>query len=130
VDASTLVELLLQGGASSVAWRRLSREGESWHAPELIDLEVLQSLRRFQLRREMSEERADAAVAAYREFSLLRYPHGPLLPRLWELRQAMTIYDAAYVGLAEGLGVPLITLDARLAATHGHQARIELIPRA
>ena len=129
VDASTLVELLLQGEAGCPAWRRLSQEGESWHAPELIDLEVLQSLRRFQWRREMSEERADAAVAAFRQFSLLRYPHEPLLPRVWELRDAMTIYDAAYVVLAESLRIPLITLDARLAASHGHKAKIELIPR-
>jgi predicted nucleic acid-binding protein len=112
-----------------MVWRRLTREGESWHAPELIDLEVLQSLRRFQLRREMSEERADASVAAFHQFSLRRYRHEPLLPRLWELRHAMTIYDAAYVVLAETLNAPLITLDAHLAASHGHKARIELIRR-
>jgi predicted nucleic acid-binding protein len=41
----------------------------------------------------------------------------------------MSAYDAAYVALAERLGVPLVTCDAKLAGAHGHQAKIELYPR-
>jgi predicted nucleic acid-binding protein len=56
-----------------------------------------------------------------------RYGHEPLLPRIWELRDNLTAYDAAYVALAEGLRAPLITCDKRLANTTGIRASIELI---
>lgn len=46
---------------------------------------------------------------------MTRYPHAPLLGRIWALRENVTAYDAAYVALAEALGVPLVTRDARLA---------------
>jgi predicted nucleic acid-binding protein len=50
-----------------------------------------------------------------------------LIPRIWELRRSISAYDAAYVALAEVLGAPLLTRDARLGRSHGHRARIELI---
>jgi len=43
------------------------------------------------------------------------------------LRDSLTAYDAAYVALAEGLQAPLLTCDARLGRSHGHQARIEIV---
>jgi predicted nucleic acid-binding protein len=49
------------------------------------------------------------------------------LPRIWDLRNNLTAYDAVYVALAEALGVPLLTRDRRLAGAAGHQARIELV---
>jgi predicted nucleic acid-binding protein len=49
-----------------------------------------------------------------------------VLPRIWELRNNLTAYDAAYVALAEALEAPLLTRDRRLAAAAGHRARIEL----
>lgn len=56
----------------------------------------------------------------------MRYPHEPLNDRVWELRENLTAYDATFVALAEALGVPLVTCDARLAAAPAHRARIEL----
>jgi predicted nucleic acid-binding protein len=58
---------------------------------------------------------------------LYRYPHEPLLLRVWELRDNLSAYDAIYVALAEALGLPLITRDRRLAEAAGHRARIELV---
>jgi predicted nucleic acid-binding protein len=60
------------------------------------------------------------------DLSLRRYPHDFLLPRIWELRNNLTAYDAAYVALAEALDAPLLTRDKRLAAAAGHHAQIEL----
>jgi predicted nucleic acid-binding protein len=57
---------------------------------------------------------------------LQRYPHDFLLPRVWELRNNLTAYDAVYVALAEALDAPLLTRDRRLAGAAGHCARIEL----
>ena len=58
---------------------------------------------------------------------LRRYPHDFLLPRVWELRSNLTVYDAVYVALAEALGAPLLTRDRRLAAAPGHHAQVELV---
>jgi predicted nucleic acid-binding protein len=61
------------------------------------------------------------------DFPITRYPHTPLLSRIWELRHNVTAYDAAYLALAEALPAPLITRDAKLAAVAGHRARVELM---
>lgn len=60
------------------------------------------------------------------EMRITRYPHVPLLQRAWELRDTLSTYDPVYVALAEALRAPLVTCDARLAATTGHDAEIEL----
>jgi predicted nucleic acid-binding protein len=96
------------------------------HAPYLIDVEVVQSLRRLSRLRQLSEERAETAVDAYRRLRVVHYPHVPLLDRIWELRANVSAYDAAYVALAEALDAPLLTCDARLANAPGHAARVEL----
>jgi predicted nucleic acid-binding protein len=61
------------------------------------------------------------------DFPLRRYPHGLLLPRVWELRANLTACDAVYVALAEVLDAPLVARGHRLAAASGHQARIEAV---
>lgn len=57
---------------------------------------------------------------------LTRYPHAPFWARIWQLRDNLTAYDAAYVALAEALDAPLITTDGRLARASGHRATVEL----
>jgi predicted nucleic acid-binding protein len=64
---------------------------------------------------------------ALADLPLRRYPHDFLLPRIWDLRNNLTAYDAAYVALAEALDAPLLTRDRRLAAAAGHRAQIELV---
>jgi predicted nucleic acid-binding protein len=56
-----------------------------------------------------------------------RYPHDPLLDRIWSLRHNLTAYDASYVALAEALDVPLVTADERLAAAPGNRAKIDVV---
>ena len=56
---------------------------------------------------------------------ILRYPHGLLLDRMWDLRHNLSAYDATFVVLSEVLDVPLVTTDARLAAAPGNNAVIE-----
>ncbi len=48
--------------------------------------------------------------------------------RAWQLRHAITAYDALYVALDERLDIPLVTCDAKLARSNGHTAKIELYP--
>jgi predicted nucleic acid-binding protein len=56
-----------------------------------------------------------------------RAPHAPLLARCWELRHNLTIYDAAYVALAELMVTSLLTGDARLAAAPGARCDVEVM---
>ena len=48
--------------------------------------------------------------------------------RVWALHLTVTAYDAAYVALAEHLGVPLVILDRRLAAAAGPACTVVLPP--
>jgi predicted nucleic acid-binding protein len=127
VDASALLEVLLRTPAAARVEQRLFDAPQTQHAPHLLDVEVAQVVRRYAARGEIDGERGRAALVDLADFPLRRYPHGFLLPRIWELRHNLTAYDAAYVALAEALDAPLLTRDQRLAAAAGHQARIELV---
>ena len=75
----------------------------------------------------MDDRRAVLALADLGTLPLRRAPHRPLLARCWELRDNLTIYDAAYIAVAEALGVLLLTADARLAKAPGPTCTIEVL---
>ena len=127
VDASAVVEVLVLPNDSPKVVERLLDPKQRLHAPHLLDIEATQVLRRFVRRGEISAELADSILADLMALPLHRHSHEYLLPRVWELRDNLSAYDAAYVALAELLEAPLVTCDARLAAAPGHRARIELI---
>jgi predicted nucleic acid-binding protein len=126
MDASAAIEWLLHSSAGGRIEERIYAARESLHAPHVIDLEVAQAFRRLTRERAVSAERAEQAISDLMALRILRYPHSSLLPRIWQYRHNLSAYDAAYVALAEKLGAPLITRDARLAAASGHTAHIEL----
>lgn len=126
-DASVIVEVLLRTADASRIESRLLSSDERLAAPALLDVEVAQVLRRYVLRRELPELHGRTALSLLGRFPIRRHPHGPLLPRVWELRENMTAYDATYVALAEALRAPLLTRDRALASAPGHSARIELV---
>lgn len=127
VDASAVLEVLTRGPAARAAEARLFAPDETLHAPELIDLEVAQVLRRFVLARRMTVALADQAMDRWRGTRVQRWAHHDLLPRVWSLRATLNAYDAAYVALAEGLGVALVTTDGKIARASGHGARVEVV---
>lgn len=124
-DASAVVALLLRLPSDGRLEKRLLG-ARALGAPHVLDLEVLQVLRRYVREGEMSEERAREAIEDLRDLPLERYPHEPLIPRIWELRKNATAYDAAYLALAETLDGTFVTLDRRLAAVPGSHAKVEL----
>lgn len=126
VDASVLVVALADDGGDGDAARARLRN-EPLAAPELIDLEVGSVLRRQLAAGAIDERRARLAISDLVEIPMMRAPHRPLLPRCWELRDNLTIYDAAYVALAEELEWLLLTADARLAQAVGPRCQVEIL---
>lgn len=125
VDASVIIELLLNTPKAEAIAERIANE--SLHAPDLLDVEVLQVLRRYRLRERLSVARSAEAVADLLSLRIERHRHLPHCERMWQLHRNLTAYDAAYVTLAEALDSPLVTLDARLARSSGHTAVVELL---
>ncbi len=127
VDASAVIEVLLGTPAATRVAERLFDGGETLHAPHLLDVETAQVLRRYALAGALGAERGVEALEDLADFPITRYPHQPFLFRIWELRNNVTAYDAAYIALAEALDATLVTRDAKLASAAGHRARIELL---
>jgi predicted nucleic acid-binding protein len=127
VDASAFLEALLKTPAAHAVEERLFQAGEQLHAPHLLDLEVTQVLRRLAAGGRIGADRCREVLDDLAHTRLFRYPHDFLLPRVWELRNNLTAYDAVYVALAEFLNAPLLTRDRRLANAAGHHARIDLV---
>lgn len=126
VDASALLEVLLRSATGARIERRLFAPGESLHAPHLVDVEIAQVVRRYAAAGDLSPTRGAEVLTDLVDFPLSRYPHDPLLPRIWTLRHHCTAYDAAYVALAEAMAAPLVTCDGKLAAAPGTRARFEV----
>jgi predicted nucleic acid-binding protein len=123
-DASLVVDLLIDGGERG-SWAA-ARVGSArlLHAPHVLDFEVVSAFRKRLRMGELSTRRARAALEDLQELPIERYPAARLLERIWQLRDRMTPYDAAYVALAEALALPLVTMDRRLARAGGHGAEI------
>lgn len=126
LDASAVVDWLLQTTPGQRIEKRIYSHNESLHAPQLLDLEVAQVMRRLVREGAVSAPRAAEAIQDLLDLRMTRYPHSVLLPRIWQLRHNLSAYDAAYIVLAEKLGAPLVTRDGRLASAPGHAASIEL----
>ena len=126
-DASAVLELLLNTDAAEEVGARLLDPAAIVCAPHLLDVEVLQVLRRYALAKELSRNRGRQAVEDLTDLPITRYPHEPFVERIWELRHNLTAYDAAYVALTETLGAVLLTRDRHLAKSTGHRARIEVV---
>ncbi len=119
VDASVLTDFLLGRPQTldALEGELAGREHEPMHAPELIEPETLNALRRLALAGAVSDRRATEAAADLASVRLVRYPHAPLRERVWALRDELTAYDATYLALAEALDDPLlVTSDRGLAA--------------
>ncbi|WP_030543587.1 type II toxin-antitoxin system VapC family toxin [Streptomyces albus] len=126
VDNSVLISSLIDAGpAGKACMARMS--GERLVAPGVIDYEALSTLRNLLRARKVDVEVAERAVRVLPDLPIERVPCKHLIPRMWELRNNYTPYDAAYVALAEHLTVPLVTGDGRLARGSGARCIVELI---
>jgi predicted nucleic acid-binding protein len=122
VDASVIVEVII---GSVGAADRLT--GERLVAPAIVDSEAGSAVRRQWRHGSLDDERASTAIGALSALEIMRFEHRALLPRAWELRHNLTFTDGLYVALAEQLQIPLVTLDARIAAAPRITADVEVL---
>ena len=95
--------------------------------PDLLRVEVASVLRRHTRAGHLTPEQADAALDDLVDFPITVLPTAPLLRRVWELRQNLTIYDGCYVALAEAVDSTLVTADRRLANAPGVRCAVEVL---
>ena len=126
VDASVVAPLVADGGPDGDLCRAAVK-GQVLSAPDLLRVEVLSVIRRHVASGQLTVRQANRAVDDLVALPIRVYPTAPLLQRCWDLRANVTSYDACYVALAEALGVPLLTCDAKLATAPGTRCTFELI---
>jgi predicted nucleic acid-binding protein len=123
VDASAVVDAL---AFDDHAHRRQLSE-DDLHTTQHVEVEVANALRRLVAAGELDADHGEALLVSLPELQMRQHPAAPLLERIWQLRHNVTPYDATYVALAELLGCPLLTADARLAASPGLRCEVQLV---
>ena len=126
VDASVLANAIGNDGADG-ATARAALAGQDLSVPDLVDVEMVAVLRRRWLAKTLTARRFATAIDDLAALPADRYPVLPFMPRAYGLRANLSAYDATYVALAEQIGCPLITADARLAAAPGPQCVITVL---
>jgi predicted nucleic acid-binding protein len=124
VDAGVVGDaLLVDGEAGATAARALAAD-DAWAAPEHLTIEVVSVLRKHYLRGRLSASRARDALGGLQTLEFERVDTSLLIDRIWELKDNVSAYDAAYVAAAELLEVPLLTGDTRLTTAPGPRCQI------
>lgn len=127
LDASLAIDVALATSDGRRLQQRLRADGRPLGAPELIDLEILQVMRRSVRRGEVDAEQAAEALGIFEALPLERFPHRIVSRRIWSLRDNLTTYDAAYIALAELLDAPLWTRDSKMQGVPGARAQVEIV---
>lgn len=127
VDASIVITLLANPDTDELLRRRFSGS-RAVHAPHLIDAEVASGIRGLVLGKKATLERSAQMLASFAKLHIVRHAMTPLLPRVMELRDNFTAYDACYVAVAEAMDMPLLTRDAKYGRAVGHRAHVQVHP--
>lgn len=124
VDSSAAIASLLNAGPA-----RKALQDQQVHVPHLIDAEVASGLRRLVATGRLGADDGWAALDTWRRLGVTRHPVAGLLPRVWQLRENVSAYDATYVALAEMLDCSMVTADGRLSRAPGLRCTITVVPR-
>lgn len=127
IDASVLATGIGDDGADGRRARHELRAAGARAAPDLVDVETVAVLRKRWLVGDLSDRRFASAVDDLADLDVDRYPTLRFMRRAWELRASVTVYDAAYVALAETLDCELVTADRRLQQAHGPRCTVRLL---
>jgi predicted nucleic acid-binding protein len=112
IESSAMVDALVGNRLDTELSRLLATE--ELHSPALLDFEVASALRGHALAGKLSEPRLNEALADFAALYVERYRMTDQLGPVLALRNNFTIYDAAYVVLAQALRAPIVTADAKL----------------
>jgi predicted nucleic acid-binding protein len=124
LDASAAILGLLNDGEA-----RSIMASEALACPHLVDAEVVHALRSLVTRTTVDASTAESLLSVWQGLGIERMAVDGLLIRIWQLRENLSAYDATYVALAEGLEVPLVTADARIAGAPGLRCPVTVIRR-
>jgi predicted nucleic acid-binding protein len=127
LDASATVFALLDEGETGDQCRAALRTDSQWLVPEQWLVEVLSVIRGTLLGGKIAPDHAEAAVVAAAGMDPVVVRTRLLADRIWELRNNLSMYDAAYVAAAEQYQCALITTDARLARANGVRCAVTVI---
>ena len=92
--------------------------------PAHFDAEVLSALGRLERASQLTAREAEERVRSLAEATFERHPCAALVLEAWTRRANVRLVDALYLELGSRLGLPVVSTDARLAAT---DATVELI---
>jgi predicted nucleic acid-binding protein len=127
VDASTLVDALVDDGRAGRAARAALASDTHWAAPAHLLVEVVSVIRGKALNGKIASGRADDAIAALPALVIDQVEIAGLVDRMWQLRDNVSAYDAAYVAVAEMLACPLVTVDGRPARACEPRCDVRLV---
>jgi predicted nucleic acid-binding protein len=116
VDASAVLDGLLDAPSHPGIAVALSGARQPLAAPDLLDVEVLSVLRRWEQRGEITTARARVALDDLDALPVVRHSARALTDIAWSMRKTLTAYDAQYVTLAKILPGTLLTTDQRMAS--------------
>jgi predicted nucleic acid-binding protein len=125
-DASVVVDLLGRFAAEPIE-AALFEGGGHLVAPELLDIEVLQTLRKLEATKAIPASRRASVLDDFRALPIRRFRHATLWQDVWQLRRNLTAYDASYVALARQLEATLVTRDERIARAPGMGINVEVV---
>lgn len=94
---------------------RARLRGCELHGPAHLDAEVLSALGRLRRAGELDADAVSGALTELAVAPIARHHLASLLAGAWSARERLRLVDALYVELSHTLGVPLVTVDARLA---------------
>jgi predicted nucleic acid-binding protein len=127
IDASVLANVVGDDGSDGQRARQEFRNAGDVAAPDLADVETVAVLRKRWIAGTVSDERFAAAVDDLGQLDIDRYPALRFMRRAYELHANVTVYDSAYVALAEALSCELLTADQHLANASGPRCAIRVL---